>query len=99
MDKIDLKPFLKLKVQEWKRASQKNPDMKSLEQVGKELLGVALSENQQNDRVANKILLQLDSQGKKSRLERYVNQMSEEERKYVSLISILEEFRPVSLDG
>jgi hypothetical protein len=38
MDKIDLKPFLKQKVQEWKRAKQKNPDMKSLEQVGIELL-------------------------------------------------------------
>jgi hypothetical protein len=78
MDKIDLKPFLKQKVQEWKRAKQKNPNMKSLEQLGAELLSVALSENLQNDRVANKILLQLDSQGKKSRLERYVNQMSQE---------------------
>ncbi len=99
MDKIDLKPFLKQKVQEWKRAKQKNPDMKSLEQVGRELLGVALRENQQNDRLANKILFQLDTQGKKGRLERYVNQMSQEERKYVSLVSILEEFRPANLES
>ena len=99
MDRIDLKPFLKQKVQEWKRAKQKNPDMKSLEQVGRELLGVALRENQQNDRLANKILLHLDTHGKKSRLERYVNQMSQEERKYVSLVSILEEFRLVGLES
>jgi hypothetical protein len=99
MDRIDLKPFLKQKVQEWKRAKQKNPDMKSLEQVGRELLGVALRENQQNDRLANRILFHLDTQGKKSRLERYVNQMSQEERKYVSLVSILEEFRPVGLES
>jgi hypothetical protein len=99
MDKIDLKPFLKQKVQEWKRAKQQNPDMKSLEQVGAELLGVSLNEDQQNERLARKILLQLDSLGKKNRLERYVNQMSKEERKYVSLVGILEEFRPVSLEG
>jgi hypothetical protein len=94
VDKIDLKPFLKQKVQEWKRAKQKNPDMKSLEQVGAELLGVSLREDQQNERVVAKILFQLDSLGKKNRLERYVNQMSKEERKYVSLVGILEEFRP-----
>ena len=99
MDKVDLKPFLKQKVQEWKRAKQKNPNMKSLEQVGVELLGVALREDQQNDRVVSKILLQLDSLGKKNRLERYVNQMSKEERKYVSLVGILEEFRPTTLEG
>ena len=99
MERIDLKPFLKQKVQEWKRATQKNPNMKSLEQVGAELLGITLGAHQQNDRVANKILHELDSQGKKSRLERYISQMSSEERKYVSLVSILEEFRPISLDG
>jgi hypothetical protein len=99
MDKIDLKPFLKQKVQEWKRAKQKNPNMKSLEQVGVELLGVRLSEDQQNDRVVSRILVQLDSLGKKSTLERYVNQMSIEERKYVSLVGILEEFRPTTLEN
>jgi hypothetical protein len=99
MDKIDLKPFLKQKVQEWKNAKQKNPNMKSLEQVGKEILGLCLSEDQRNDRVASKILLQLDSLGKKSKVERYINEMSKEERKYVSLVGILEEFRPVSLGG
>jgi len=99
MDKIDLKPFIKQKVQEWKRAKQQNPNMKSLEQVGAELLGISLSGTLQNDRVANRILHQLDSQGKKNRLERYISQMSQEERKYVSLVGILEEFRPVSLDG
>ena len=99
MDKRDLKHILKQKVQEWKRAKQQNPDMKSLEQVGAELLGVTLSEDQQNERVVRKILLQLDSLGKKNRLERYINQMSKEERKYVSLVGILEEFRPVSLEG
>ena len=99
MDKIDLKPFLKQKVQEWKRAKQQNPNMKSLEQVGTELLGISLNGTLQNDRVANKILHQLDSQGKRNRLERYVGQMSKEERKYVSLVGILEEFRPISLDS
>jgi hypothetical protein len=99
VNKIDLKPFLKQKVQEWKRAKQQNPSMKSLEQVGAELLGIFLAENQQNDRVANKILHSLDAQGKKGRLELYVGQMSAEERKYVSLVGILEEFRPISLDS
>ncbi len=97
MDRIDLKPFLKRKVQEWKQAKQKNPNMKSLEQVGAELLGVALSEKQQNDRLASMILLRLDGLGKKSRLERYVNQMSKEERKYISLVGILEEFTSINL--
>ncbi len=99
MEKIDLKPFLKQKVQEWKRATQKNPNMKSLEQVGAELLGIALSTTQQTNRVASKILHQLDSQGQKNRLERYVSQMSQEERKYVSLVGILEEFRLIGIDG
>ena len=99
MDKIDLKPFLKQKVQEWKRAKQQNPNMKSLEQVGAELLGISLNGTLQNDRVANKILHHLDSRGKRNRLERYVSQMSQEERKYVSLVGILEEFRPISFDS
>jgi hypothetical protein len=34
----------------------------------------------------------LEGLGKKDRLENYVNHMSQEERKYVSLISLLEEF-------
>jgi hypothetical protein len=99
MEKIDLRPFLKQKVQEWKKAKQKDPNMKSLEQVGVELLGMCLNEDQQNARVASAILLRLDSLGKKSKVERYINEMSREERKYVSLVGILEEFRPLSLEG
>jgi hypothetical protein len=78
VDRIELRPFLRQKVQEWKRAKQRNPHMKSLEQVGEELLGLPLREDQQ---------------------ETYVSQMSKEERKYVSLLAILEEFRPASLEG
>ena len=99
MDKIDLRPFLRQKVQEWRRAKQSNPHMKSLEQVGEELLGLPLRENQQNDRMVAKIILQLDTLGKRVRVETYVSQMSKEERKYVSLVAILEEFRPASLEG
>ncbi len=99
MDRIDLRLFLRQKVQEWKRAKQKNPHMKSLEQVGEELLGLPLKEDQQNDRVVTKILLHLETIGKRRRVETYVGQMSNEERKYVSLVGILEEFRPTSLEG
>ena len=99
MDRIDLRPFLRQKVQEWKRAKQRNPHMKSLEQVGEELLGLPLKEDQQSDRVVTRILLHLDTIGKRRRVETYVSQMSKEERKYVSLVGILEEFRPTSLEG
>ena len=99
MDRIDLRPFLRQKVQEWKRAKQRNPHMKSLEQVGEELLGLPLKEDQQSDRVVTRILLHLDTIGKRRRVETYVSQMSQEERKYVSLVGILEEFRPTSLEG
>jgi hypothetical protein len=99
VDRIDLRPFLRQKVQEWKRAKQRNPHMKSLEQVGEELLGLPLREDQQSDRVVTKILLHLDTIGKRRRVETYVSQMSTEERKYVSLVGILEEFRPTSLEG
>ena len=73
--------------------------MKSLEQVGEELLGLPLKEDQQSDRVVTRILLHLDTIGKRRRVETYVSQMSQEERKYVSLVGILEEFRPTSLEG
>ena len=43
MEAVDLKPFLRQKVREWKMAKQKNPHLKSLEQVGEELLGICLS--------------------------------------------------------
>jgi len=99
VDRIDLRPFLRQKVQEWKRAKQRNPHMKSLEQVGEELLGLPLKEDQQSDRVVTRILLHLDTIGKRRRVETYVSQMSQEERKYVSLVGILEEFRPTSLEG
>ncbi len=99
MEAIDLKPFLRQKVREWKKAKQKNPHLKSLEQVGEELLGVCLREDQHNDRVVSKILHQLDTLGKRRRVERYVGQMSEEERRYVSLVGILEEFRPASAES
>jgi hypothetical protein len=99
VDRIDLRPFLRQKVQEWKRATQRNPHMKSLEQVGEELLGLPLKEDQKSDRVVTRILLHLDTIGKRRRVETYVSQMSKEERKYVSLVGILEEFRPTSLEG
>ena len=99
MDRIDLRPFLRQKVQEWKRAKQRDPHMKSLEQVGEELLGLPLKEDQQSDRVVTRILLHLDTIGKRRRVETYVSQMSQEERKYVSLVGILEEFRPTTLEG
>lgn len=99
MDKIELKPFLRQKVQEWKKATQRNPQLKSIEQIGKELLGVYLGEHQRSDRLASKILHQLDSMGKRSRMEKYITQMSKEERKYISLVGILEEFRPIGFDG
>jgi len=99
VDRIDLRPFLRQKVQEWKRAKQRDPHMKSLEQVGEELLGLPLKEDQQSDRVVTRILLHLDTIGKRRRVETYVSQMSQEERKYVSLVGILEEFRPTTLEG
>jgi hypothetical protein len=99
VDRIDLRPFLRQKVQEWKKAKQRNPHVKSLEQVGEELLGLPLREDQQSNRVVTEILLQLDTLGKRGRVETYVSQMSREERKYVSLVAILEEFRPASLEG
>ena len=99
MDRIDLRPFLRQKVQEWKRAKLRDPHMKSLEQVGEELLGLPLKEDQQSDRVVTRILLHLDTIGKRRRVETYVSQMSQEERKYVSLVGILEEFRPTTLEG
>jgi hypothetical protein len=99
MDKIDLRPFLRQKVQEWKRATQRNPHLKSIEQIGRELLGVYLSEHQRSDRLASKIMHQLDSMGKRNRMEKYISQMSGEERKYISLVGFLEEFRPTSLEG
>ena len=49
----------------------KNPNMKSLSQVRGELLGVTLSANRQNGRVANKMLHQLDSQGKEQAVAAY----------------------------
>ncbi len=91
---IKLKPFLRKKVHEWKRASRQDPDMKSLEQLGAELLGIELSACHQDARLADRILRELESYGKKDRLANYIAQMSQEERKYVSLVGILEEFRP-----
>ena len=99
MDRIDLRPFLRQKVQEWKKAKQRNPHVKSLEQVAEELLGLPLREDQQSNRVVTEILLQLDTLGKRGRVETYVSQMSKEERKYVSLVAVLQEFRPASLEG
>lgn len=99
MDKIELRPFLRQKVQEWKKATQKDPQLKSIEQVGREMLGVYLSERQRSDRLASQILQQLDSLGKRNRMEKYISQMSNEERKYISLVGILEEFRPSNIEG
>lgn len=92
MDTVDLTPFLKQKVQEWKKAQQKDPELKSLEQVGRELLDLQVSDCQHSARIATKISSRLEGLGKKDRVENYINQMSQEERKYVSLISLLEEF-------
>ena len=99
MDRVDLRPFLKQKIQEWKKATQRNPQLKSIEDVGRVMLGVYLSEHQRSDRLASKILQQLDSMGKRNRMEKYISQMSNEERRYISLIGILEEFRPTNIDG
>ena len=98
MDTVDLRPFLRQKVQEWKKAQARHPDLKPLSQIGRELLSVHLDDGQQNTQLANRILIKLDNLGKRSRLESYVNQMSREERKYVSLLGILEEFRPTAIE-
>ena len=79
-------------------AQARHPDLKPLSQIGRELLGVQLEDGQQNTLLANKILIKLDNLGKRSRFESYVNQMSREERKYVSLLGILEEFRPTVIE-
>jgi hypothetical protein len=92
MDTVDLTPFLKQKVQEWKKAQQRDPELKSLAQVGKELLDLQVLDSQHSARIAAKISSKLEGLGKKNRVESYINQMSQEERKYVSLISLLEEF-------
>lgn len=92
MDTVDLTPFLKQKVQEWKKAQQKDPELKSLEQVGREFLDLQVRNCQHSARIAAKISSKLEGLGKKDRVENYINQMSQEERKYVSLISLLEEF-------
>lgn len=92
MDTIDLAPFLKQKVQEWKRAQQRDPELKSLEQVGREFLDLQVRNSQHSARIAAKISSRLEGLGKKNRVESYINQMSQEERKYVSLVSLLEEF-------
>jgi hypothetical protein len=76
----------------------KTPGSEATEPIGRELLGVHLDDGQQNTQLANRILIKLDNLGKRSRLESYVNQMSREERKYVSLLGILEEFRPTAID-
>ena len=99
MDRVDLRPFLRQKVQEWKKATQRNPQLKSIEEVGREMLGVYLSEHQRSDRLASQILQQLDNMGKRNRMEKYISQMSNEERRYISLIGILEEFRPSNIEG
>jgi hypothetical protein len=99
MDKIDLRPFLRQKVKEWKKATQMNPQLKFIEDVGREMLGVYLSERQRGDCLASKILNQLDSMGKRNRMEKYISQMSKEERRYISLIGILEEFGPAHIEG
>lgn len=92
MNTIDLTPFLRQKVQEWKKAQQKDPELKSLEQVGREFLDLKVHDCQHSARIATKISMKLEGLGKKAGVENYINQMSGEERKYVSLISLLEEF-------
>jgi hypothetical protein len=92
MDAVDLTPFLRQKVQEWKRAQQRDPELKSLEQVGREFLGLQVRDRQHSMRIAAKILLRLEDLGKRDRIEDYINQMSQEERKYVSLMGLLEQF-------
>lgn len=92
MNTVDLAPFLRQKVQEWKRAQQKDPELKSLEQVGREFLDLQVRDCQHSARIAAKISMKLEGLGKKNSVESYINQMSQEERKYVSLISLLEEF-------
>lgn len=92
MDIVDLTPFLKQKVQEWKKAQQKDPELKSLEQVGREFLDLQVRNRQHSARIAAKISSRIEGLGKKDRVESYINHMSQEERKYVSLISLLEEF-------
>jgi hypothetical protein len=92
MNAVDLTPFLRQKVQEWKRAQQRDPELKSLEQVGRELLDLQVRNGQHCGRIAAKISSKLEGLGKKTGVENYINQMSQEERKYVSLVSLLEEF-------
>lgn len=92
MDKVDLSLFFRQKVQEWKRAQQKDEELKSLEQVGREFLDLHVRGYQHSGRIAAKILVRLEEIGKRDGIENYINQMSREERKYVSLLSLLEEF-------
>ncbi|HAR97127.1 MAG TPA: hypothetical protein DCR97_14370 [Deltaproteobacteria bacterium] len=92
VDTVDLTPFLKQKVQEWRKAQQKDPGLKSLEQVGKDFLDLQFRGSQHSARIAAKISSRLEGLGKRDRIENYINHMSQEERKYVSLISLLEEF-------
>jgi hypothetical protein len=98
MEAVDLTPFLRQKIQEWKRAQQRDPALKSLEQVGRDFLGLHVRDSQQNTRIAAKILLRLEDLGKRDRIEDYINQMSQEERKYVSLMGLLEQFSTSSAD-